>query len=816
MSLRITNALVSLWMLILLQVNGLQKPTHLMKDRLMDRDSKDSSSLAISSKGHVSKSAKAATTPQELVKTASTSKVVCEAGTRGNGGEADCSGAHGWSEEAWGTPFCWEGKAYSTQTEQDPRCADNPASTYKGLHDGTWCWGTQRDTACSFVGQETTCEAGEKGPGGTCNCAAGAHGWSDGEWPNPNCWEGRCQVNKYSDELCANNPENTWVKLDDGTACWGTARQTECPITEEGTSSDWELVCPEGDDGAGGTCDCSTVTDWSPLTWRVHCWSGKCHTTSLIPYNLCADNEETYKRLGDGTWCNKKERKAHCTATPVCEENCNACSDSTTCTECKNGKFLSSGDCLDSCPEGYEAAGESSETGRTCKEGSWQRVSKFCSEPTGLVCEAIASPTTDSWCNQNCNHIPPNCPEKQCQCSTPAAGATKLAESTKATVELCREECFDTDTCTAINYVPATQKCETIKDVNLANCQETPPDQEFCDMFIHEALNYATGQEAQNDCPSGYSNIVTQSACQAAAVALGEADKTDVDETADQDNRPKGCFFSTDGSNRGVYLNPNPGTPSSPATLTHPVCSKAVGSTSTCSVLCEMCKDDGTCATCPPGKTLTSSGDCLDHCPAGQYTSAENDYVCTDCNGVSRRRRANICTGCPPGNVNNPGFDNCQNIQETCDHGSCEACADCITQATPHLQSCLAEQGLSVTCLDFRDIWCHTFESTMMNCEASSTGCYYKIMCHSPCICDGWKTVRCGGEVNDPSETCTAAAFAQVTDFLGISGKIKLKQNTTLQAHEEPKAASALARAKKTSARAHGLEKSLNDKCVER
>merc|ERR1719231_811606 len=49
----------------------------------------------------------------------------------------------------------------------------------------------------------------------------------------------------------------------------------------------------------------------------------------------------------------------------------------------------------------------------------------------------------------------------------------------------------------------------------------------------------------------------------------------------------------------------------------------------------------------------------------------------------------------------------------------------------------------------------------MTDCEAFSQGCFFKLMCHSPCVCPEWKRVRCGGEQSgDPSE-CSEGKHGQ-------------------------------------------------------
>ena len=37
-------------------------------------------------------------------------------------------------------------------------------------------------------------------------------------------------------------------------------------------------------------------------------------------------------------------------------------------------------------------------------------------------CHAISPAASDKWCNDNCNHNPPNCPPALCRCDGPAPG----------------------------------------------------------------------------------------------------------------------------------------------------------------------------------------------------------------------------------------------------------------------------------------------------------------------------------------------------------------------------------------------------------
>ena len=36
-----------------------------------------------------------------------------------------------------------------------------------------------------------------------------------------------------------------------------------------------------------------------------------------------------------------------------------------------------------------------------------------------LKCHSISPSVTDSWCQTNCNHVPPNCPSNFCKCDAP-------------------------------------------------------------------------------------------------------------------------------------------------------------------------------------------------------------------------------------------------------------------------------------------------------------------------------------------------------------------------------------------------------------
>merc|ERR1719316_2504122 len=50
-------------------------------------------------------------------------------------------------------------------------------------------------------------------------------------------------------------------------------------------------------------------------------------------------------------------------------------------------------------------------------------------------------------------------------------------------------------------------------------------------------------------------------------------------------------------------------------------------------------------------------------------------------------------------------------------------------------------------------VWCHRLQRKMNQCQSLSLGCYFKIMCHNPCVCETWKHVNCGSKISgDPKE----------------------------------------------------------------
>ena len=44
---------------------------------------------------------------------------------------------------------------------------------------------------------------------------------------------------------------------------------------------------------------------------------------------------------------------------------------------------------------------------------------KSVDDNTRKICHAVSSVTTDDWCNNNCNNVPPKCPTSDCSCGSP-------------------------------------------------------------------------------------------------------------------------------------------------------------------------------------------------------------------------------------------------------------------------------------------------------------------------------------------------------------------------------------------------------------
>jgi len=139
----------------------------------------------------------------------------------------------------------------------------------------------------------------------------------------------------------------------------------------------------------------------------------------------------------------------------------------------------------------------------------------------------------------------------------------------------------------------------------------------------------------------------------------------------------------------------------------------------------------------------------VNECPPGYISEVQNNMgggVCTVCRGWSTRRRTSpssepdVCFGCPPGRISKSGSDDCQ-LMQYCPFEQCNPCKDCIEGLAPTLATCV--QGNE--CYHPGTTWCSGATEGMMQCQAKSLGCTYKLMCQAACVCSSWKNVFCGG-----------------------------------------------------------------------
>ena len=78
------------------------------------------------------------------------------------------------------------------------------------------------------------CDAGDKGPGGVCDCI-NEPGWIEDIWWNPWCHKGMCITHmKLPYEECHGKPNGTG--LGDGTWCWNEQRNKRCPTIQGKTT----------------------------------------------------------------------------------------------------------------------------------------------------------------------------------------------------------------------------------------------------------------------------------------------------------------------------------------------------------------------------------------------------------------------------------------------------------------------------------------------------------------------------------------------------------------------------------------------------
>jgi hypothetical protein len=162
---------------------------------------------------------------------------------------------------------------------------------------------------------------------------------------------------------------------------------------------------------------------------------------------------------------------------------------------------------------------------------------------------------------------------------------------------------------------------------------------------ICEKATYVIGAAGQNDCPSGYQNILTVSECHLAAQSQGWPDMTSVDQSHVMDSRAKGCFWwEGNAITHRAFFNPHAGVPPSPSVLSKPICEKADGYT--------LKYTDGNCN----GTSLATSGTATDLSACKASCNAVDHLACTFLSWCQAGTAG--CTG---------GNENKCNMYSTCD-----------------------------------------------------------------------------------------------------------------------------------------------------
>ena len=73
-------------------------------------------------------------------------------------------------------------------------------------------------------------------------------------------------------------------------------------------------ICPAGDEGPGGECDCSNAALWTEAEWpSLTCHKGNCYASQ--ENDLCNGKLNLYK-LGNGTFCYDSDRVILCSTRP--------------------------------------------------------------------------------------------------------------------------------------------------------------------------------------------------------------------------------------------------------------------------------------------------------------------------------------------------------------------------------------------------------------------------------------------------------------------------------------------------------------------
>jgi len=151
-------------------------------------------------------------------------------------------------------------------------------------------------------------------------------------------------------------------------------------------------------------------------------------------------------------------------------------------------------------------------------------------------------------------------------------------------------------------------------------------------------------------------------------------------------------------------------------------------------------------------KCLTHDGDeddktCYTKCAPGFYESGRGEgekAKCVECQGGTSRRRNYECAPCRPGHVSKDESDECQLLQDMCDPEDCGPCATCMQGIESKLDNCVTKPIAEGGCYNPGTTWCSEAQDALMQCQSKSSGCWYRLLCRDPRICDQWKSVFCG------------------------------------------------------------------------
>jgi len=107
-------------------------------------------------------------------------------------------------------------------------------------------------------------------------------------------------------------------------------------------------------------------------------------------------------------------------------------------------------------------------------------------------------------------------------------------------------------------------------------------------------------------------------------------------------------------------------------------------------------------------------------------------------------------------------------LDDTCTESQCEACSKCMEDAVSSLERCWEDKPPDGGCINFDTLgylqflkahvqtaamitWCPAFLDSIVSssCFSSySKGCYLKLLCHSPKMCQEWTMAHCDLEGN--------------------------------------------------------------------